>query len=43
MRRCSLFTFAAGQASGGMTFGTVMVFPALFTAGMALIAPPIVY
>jgi high-affinity nickel-transport protein len=33
----SLFTVAAGQASGGMTFGTVMIFPALFTAGMTLV------
>ncbi len=33
----SLFTVAASQASGGMTFGTVMIFPALFTAGMTMI------
>lgn len=33
----SLFTVAASQASGGMTFGTVMIFPALFTAGMTLL------
>ena len=33
----SLFTVAAGQASGGLTFGTVMIFPALFTAGMTLV------
>jgi high-affinity nickel-transport protein len=33
----SLFTVAASQASGGMSFGTVMIFPALFTAGMTLI------
>ena len=33
----SLFTVAASQASGGMTFGTVMIFPALFMAGMTLI------
>jgi nickel/cobalt transporter (NiCoT) family protein len=33
----SLFTVAASQASGGMTFGTVMIFPALFTAGMILV------
>ena len=33
----SLFTVAAGQASGGMTFATVMIFPALFTAGMTLL------
>jgi nickel/cobalt transporter (NiCoT) family protein len=32
----SLFTVAAGQASGGMSFGTVMIFPALFAAGMTL-------
>ena len=32
----SLFTVAASQASGGMTFGTIMIFPALFTAGMTL-------
>ena len=33
----SLFTVAASQASGGMTFGTVMIFPALFAAGMTLV------
>jgi nickel/cobalt transporter (NiCoT) family protein len=33
----SLFTVAASQASGGMTFGTVMIFPALFMAGMTLV------
>jgi high-affinity nickel-transport protein len=33
----SLFSVAASQASGGMTFGTVMIFPALFMAGMTLI------
>ena len=33
----SLFTVAASQASGGMTFGTIMMFPALFTAGMTLV------
>jgi high-affinity nickel-transport protein len=33
----SLFTVAAAQASGGLGFATVMVFPALFTAGMTLI------
>ena len=33
----SLFTVAASQVSGGMTFGTVMIFPALFIAGMTLI------
>ncbi len=33
----SLFTVAASQASGGMSFATVMIFPALFTAGMTLI------
>jgi high-affinity nickel-transport protein len=33
----SLFTVAAGQASDGMSFGTVMIFPALFAAGMTLI------
>ena len=33
----SLFTVAASQASGGMTFGTIMIFPALFAAGMTLI------
>ena len=33
----TLFTVAASQASGGMTFATVMVFPALFTAGMTLV------
>jgi nickel/cobalt transporter (NiCoT) family protein len=33
----SLFTVAAGQASGGLSFDTVMIFPALFTAGMTLV------
>lgn len=33
----SLFTVAAGQASGGLSFANVMVFPALFTAGMTLV------
>jgi high-affinity nickel-transport protein len=33
----SLFTVAAGQASGGLSFSTVMIFPALFTAGMTLV------
>jgi len=33
----SLFTIAAGQASGGLSFSTVMIFPALFTAGMTLV------
>jgi len=33
----SLFTVAAGQASGGLSLGNVMVFPALFTAGMTLL------
>ncbi len=33
----SLFTVAASQASGGVTLGTVMIFPALFTAGMTLV------
>ncbi|MGY3600806.1 high-affinity nickel-transport protein [Bradyrhizobium sp. USDA 4341] len=33
----SLFTVAAGQASGGLDFSTVMIFPALFTAGMMLV------
>jgi nickel/cobalt transporter (NiCoT) family protein len=33
----SLFAVAASQASGGMTIGAIMIFPALFTAGMTLI------
>jgi high-affinity nickel-transport protein len=33
----TLFTVAATQATGGMSFATVMIFPALFTAGMTLI------
>jgi len=33
----SLFTVAASQASGGMTLGTIMIFPALFAAGMTLL------
>jgi nickel/cobalt transporter (NiCoT) family protein len=32
----SLFAVAASQVSGGAGFGTVMIFPALFTAGMML-------
>jgi high-affinity nickel-transport protein len=33
----TLFTVVATQASGGMSFATVMIFPAMFTAGMTLI------
>ena len=33
----SLFAVAASQVSGGASFGTVMIFPALFTAGMTLV------
>jgi high-affinity nickel-transport protein len=33
----SLFAVAASQASGGMSFSTVMIFPALFAAGMTLL------
>ena len=33
----SLFAVAATQASGGMSFGTIMIFPTLFAAGMTLI------
>lgn len=33
----TLFTVVATQASGGMSLGTVMLFPALFTAGMTLV------
>ena len=33
----ALFTVAASQASGGMTMATVMIFPALFAAGMMLV------
>ena len=33
----SLFTVAASQASGGMNFTTIMLFPALFAAGMTLL------
>ena len=33
----SLNSLAAGQASGGLNFSTVMIFPALFTAGMTLV------
>jgi nickel/cobalt transporter (NiCoT) family protein len=33
----SLFTVAAGQATGGLNFGNVMIFPTLFTAGMTLV------
>ena len=31
-----LFTVAASEAAGGMSFGTVMIFPALFAAGMTV-------
>lgn len=33
----SLFTVAAGQVSGGLSLATVMIYPALFTAGMTLV------
>jgi high-affinity nickel-transport protein len=33
----TLFTVAGGQASDGMSFGRVMIFPALFAAGMTLV------
>ncbi len=33
----ALFTVAASEASGGTTFATIMIFPALFTAGMMLV------
>ena len=33
----TLFTVAGSQASGGMSFDTVMIFPALFAAGMTLV------
>jgi len=33
----SLFAVAASQVAGGSSFATVMVFPALFTAGMTLV------
>jgi nickel/cobalt transporter (NiCoT) family protein len=33
----SLFTVAASQASGGMSLSTIMIFPALFAAGMTLL------
>lgn len=33
----TLFTVAGGQASNGMSFSTVMIFPALFAAGMTLV------
>ena len=33
----SLFAVAASHASGGVTFATIMIFPALFTAGMTLV------
>jgi nickel/cobalt transporter (NiCoT) family protein len=32
-----LLTVAASQASAGMSFGTIMLFPALFAAGMTLV------
>jgi high-affinity nickel-transport protein len=32
----SLFAVAASQAAGGLSFATVMIFPALFAAGMIL-------
>jgi nickel/cobalt transporter (NiCoT) family protein len=33
----TLFPVAGSQASDGMSFGTVMIFPALFAAGMTLV------
>jgi high-affinity nickel-transport protein len=33
----TLFTVAGSQASDGLSFGTVMIFPALFAAGMTLV------
>jgi len=33
----TLFTVAGSQASGGISFSTVMIFPALFAAGMTLV------
>jgi len=33
----SLFAVAASQASGDISFGTIMIFPALFAAGMTLV------
>jgi high-affinity nickel-transport protein len=33
----SLFTVAAGNANGGLSLAHVMIFPALFTAGMTLV------
>jgi nickel/cobalt transporter (NiCoT) family protein len=33
----TLFTVAGSQASGGLSFATVMIFPALFAAGMTLV------
>jgi high-affinity nickel-transport protein len=33
----TLFTVAGSQASDGMSFATVMIFPALFAAGMTLV------
>jgi high-affinity nickel-transport protein len=33
----TLFTVAGSQASDGISFGTVMIFPALFAAGMTLV------
>jgi nickel/cobalt transporter (NiCoT) family protein len=33
----TLFALAAGQVAGGASFVTIMIFPALFTAGMTLI------
>ena len=33
----TLFTVAGSQASDGMSFGAVMIFPALFAAGMTLV------
>jgi nickel/cobalt transporter (NiCoT) family protein len=33
----SLFAVASSQAAGGMTFTTILIFPALFTAAMTLV------
>ncbi|HUC09050.1 MAG TPA: HoxN/HupN/NixA family nickel/cobalt transporter [Stellaceae bacterium] len=33
----ALFGISAAQASGGVSLGTILIFPALFTAGMSLV------
>jgi high-affinity nickel-transport protein len=38
-----LLGISAAQGSQGLPLWSILVFPALFTAGMALVAPPMVF